>query len=87
MFALQLLTPPLCSPEQHQDASYWPLSKSKVVTDSTLFGRSTTKVVHTIEEWFWKLDAHWELRAYAGSAPEAEADDAARAAKSAAVSL
>mmetsp|Transcript_9281 Transcript_9281/g.29472 ORF Transcript_9281/g.29472 Transcript_9281/m.29472 type:complete len:1028 (+) Transcript_9281:35-3118(+) len=42
-------------------------SKSKVVKESTIFGKSEQKVVTRVNEWFWKIDVEWELVAYAGT--------------------
>ena len=42
-------------------------SKSKVVKESTIFGKSEQKVVTRVNEWFWKIDVEWELIAYAGT--------------------
>ena len=42
-------------------------STSKVVKESTIFGKSEQKVVTRVNEWFWKIDVEWELVAYAGT--------------------
>eukprot|EP01052_Picozoa_sp_SAG31_P034200 SAG31_NODE_3961_length_3709_cov_7.355721_2_plen_621_part_00 len=47
-------------------------SSSKVVKDSSFFGKSETKVVTTIKEYFWRLGVRYTVYAYAG------ADDTAR---------
>ena len=42
-------------------------SASKVVHDSKLFGKSETKVVTRIDEFFWRLELAWELTVFAGA--------------------
>jgi hypothetical protein len=44
----------------------------QTVVESSLFGSVTSKVVHTITEWFWDFAAGWEVLAVrgAGEAPE-----------------
>ena len=45
-------------------------SASKVVHDSKLFGKSETKVVTRIDEFFWKFEVAWELTVFAGAATD-----------------
>ena len=49
-------------------------SATKSETNSTLFGKSTHKVVTTVTEYFWDFEAAWELTAFRGNAPQS-ADD------------
>ena len=42
-------------------------SASKVVHDSKLFGKSETKVVTRIDEFFWRFEVAWELTVFAGA--------------------
>jgi len=42
-------------------------SASKVVHDSKLFGKSETKVVTRIDEFFWRFELAWELTVFAGA--------------------
>lgn len=45
-------------------------SASKVVSESTLFGTSESKVVTRIDEFFWRLEVSWELAVFAGAAAD-----------------